>query len=446
MRLILALILVLFATDSLPAAARKVMVIGDSQSEEYAFEAGPDPGFSGPDSSPANANILNWVEILNAHRPAYISFGSYKSDYFGYSDLRNGGFAYNWGVPAFTTADFVEVVESSLLSNFYYYTSKNQMRDQLQDEVAYVVIFLGANDVRSRYGDFYNNTLPSGYTAGIVDNLETLVDFVKGEKSSLRIVLVNIPDPGVTPSKIADHPDAAKRAAASARIATLNQDIANLAAAEGCALADVFALTERIRAATPFYVNGTEFLKAGHPENLPHYLFAKDDFHPATMAQGHFANAILAAINTTWSQAIPLLANRSLLADVLALDPDQPLRDWLLSRGLAAGGFADDPDGDGQVHGLEFALGTHPNRYDASPSSAFLAQRGGILSLVLRQPAASTRNGYLILAAEESADLPQAWVPVPAARTASLPDGGFEAWRPLAGTRGFLRMSVRAAP
>jgi hypothetical protein len=57
------------------AAARKILVLGDSQSEEYDYEV----TFSAPASNPVEANIKNWIEILSARRSAQVSFGSYAS-------------------------------------------------------------------------------------------------------------------------------------------------------------------------------------------------------------------------------------------------------------------------------------------------------------------------------------------------------------------------------
>ena len=435
---------VIFSTTATHAAARKILVMGDSQSEEYAFEAGPDPLFSGPDSDVLNANIRNWIEILAEERAADCDFGSYRSDTYG--DLRGlGGFAYNWSVPGAETGDMVDVIESTIFKNPWYLTSKNQIIDQLEDEVAYVVIFLGANDVRSIYGDFYNNTVPSGFNSTLVANLKKAVDFVQSEKSTLRIVVVNIPDPGVTPSKIAAHPDPAKRAAASARIATLNQSIASMAASEGCALADVMALTELIRAPGNFYLNGRLFQKAGHPENPPDYLFAKDGFHPSTVAQSLFANAILKAINTKWNQNIPLLANREILGDVLGFNPDQPLLDWLTASG-ASGGVWGNLDGDITSNLAEFALGMFPALPDVPGQELTLATRSGQPALVAYFPDVQTRNGYLLVTPQECPSPAGPWTKVPASRFTWLPGGGLECWTPLGNGRAFVRLAITPAP
>jgi hypothetical protein len=75
------------------AAPLRVLVIGDSLTEEYAFEV----PFSAPDSNPAAANARNWPELLSAHRAADLTFDSYNSAYFSYPDLRNGGYKTNNG-------------------------------------------------------------------------------------------------------------------------------------------------------------------------------------------------------------------------------------------------------------------------------------------------------------------------------------------------------------
>jgi lysophospholipase L1-like esterase len=441
-RLFLGLTVIFWGTAT-AAAARKILVMGDSQSEEYAFEAGPDPFFTGPDSDLFNANIRNWIEILTQERAAECDFGNYQTSV--YSDIRIRGFAYNWSVPSAETGDLVDLIDSTILSNPLYWTSKNQIIDQLETEVAYAVIFLGANDVRSIYGDFYNNTVPSGFNSTVVANLKKAVDFVQSKNSSVRIVVVNIPDPGVTPSKIAAHPDPAKRAAASTRIATLNQSIATMAASEGCALADVMALTELIRASGNFYLNGRLFFKAAHPENPPDHIFAKDGFHPSTMAQALFANAILKAINTKWNQNIPLLANREILDDVLGFNPDQPLLDWLTSSG-GSGGVWGNLDGDGTSNLAEFALGMHPARPDVPGQELTIATRSGQPSFVARFPSVSTRDGYLLVSPQETPSPAGPWTNVPPSRFTWLPGGGLECWNPLANGRAFLRLAMSPAP
>jgi lysophospholipase L1-like esterase len=338
-----------------------------------------------------------------------------------------------------------DLIDSTFLSNYLYWISKNQIIDQLETEVAYAVIFLGANEVRSIYGDFYNNTVPSGFNSTVVANLKKAVDFVQSKNSSVRIVVVNIPDPGVTPSKIAAHPDPGKRAAASALIATLNQSIATMAAGEGCALADVMALTELIRVSGDFHLNGRLFLKAGHPENPQDYIFAKDGFHPSTVAQALFANAILKAINTKWNQNIPLLANREILGDVLGFNPDQPLLDWLSISG-ASGGVWGNPDGDGTSNLAEFALGMHPAHADVPGQELTLTTRSGQAAIVVHFPTIQTRDGYLLVTPQESSSPAGPWTNIPPSRFTWLPGGGLECWNPLANGRAFLRLAMTPAP
>jgi hypothetical protein len=75
----------------LEAAPLRVLAIGDSLTEEYAFEL----PFSAPDSNPFSANTENWPKILDGHRAVGFTMGSYQSSLLSYPDLRNGGYKYN---------------------------------------------------------------------------------------------------------------------------------------------------------------------------------------------------------------------------------------------------------------------------------------------------------------------------------------------------------------
>jgi hypothetical protein len=54
----------LLATAS--AAPLRILAIGDSLTEEYHFEL----TFSAPQSDPANANVMNWPELIGKFRAA----------------------------------------------------------------------------------------------------------------------------------------------------------------------------------------------------------------------------------------------------------------------------------------------------------------------------------------------------------------------------------------
>ena len=63
MRMVLILLLALAVNGR--GVSRKIMVIGDSQSEEYRFEV----PFSAPESNPIESNTRNWVELLAERQP-----------------------------------------------------------------------------------------------------------------------------------------------------------------------------------------------------------------------------------------------------------------------------------------------------------------------------------------------------------------------------------------
>lgn len=433
------------------AAPQKILVLGDSQSEEYVFEV----PFSAPDSDPLAANISNWVEILAAERGGEVSFGSYKSNIGDYSDWRNGGYAFNWGVPGFKTSDLVGIIEQDslpwvpTLEELLNYASRNQIKDQLKDDVGWAVVFCGANDVNGSYDDYYNGTVTESTLNGIRDNLAEVIDFIQAnddDNRPVKIVLVNVPDVGVTPDVIGDHGNAAKRATATGKIALLNSKLAALAASEDVALVDYFALTRQMDGPGDFYLNGTAFHKAGDPEkeNRPTYLFAKDGFHPSTVAQAVLGNLILDAMNDRYGTNFTLLPNRGILSDVLGMDPDQPFLDWKSAHGITGTATAD-PDRDGVPLLVEFACGLDPAEPGPPPWTVAPSTDEGT-RMVFSFPRDQS-HGYALTTPEWSVDLASAsWQPVPSAWLTDDAACRYVEVPAAAGPRAFVRLRASVAP
>lgn len=393
-------------------SAPKVLVIGDSLSEEYSFEI----PFSAPDDDPLDANTENWIELLDTHRATAINFGSYASSLASYPDLRNGGFSYNWSVPGAETELWHDVVNSTLFDHPGYLTSRFEIEDQL-DEVDVVVILLGGNDVRSIYGSLYNNSPTSNWITDITDDLKDVIDFIQSNNSSLPIVLCTIPDVGATPDKQAAHPDAAARSVAAGHMAILNTEVTNLAAAEGAHLANIAQLTTEISADSHYFIGATQMIKGSHPNNEPLYLFCKDGFHPATGAQAIIANTILESINTATSSAIPLLEPREIISNLLTLDPDQPYIDWAASYFASTPPMTEDFDNDGLNNLAEYALGTLPHEANSLFSlTQFTQSTQDYLSLTF--PYSEEGERLVEVVSKQSSNLVD-WDPVPNTLTPS---------------------------
>ena len=91
-----------------------------------------------------------------------------------------------------------------------------------------------------------------------------------------------------------------------------------------------------------------------------------------------------------------------------ALSPPAPtFADWITSFGLdpADQGFGDDPDGDGNLNGLENFLGTDPSGADAAGLSAVAVSGGGSNTFVLTHPENATPADDVSAFYEWSTDL-----------------------------------------
>lgn len=418
-----------------PAAPLRVLVIGDSLSEEYAFEV----PFSAPASDPLTANTRNWLELLAARRAAEVSFGSYNSALLSYPDLRNGGYKTNYGVPSFTTGDWLAVIRSTWLDTLssdpvvrLRYPTLLALTRHLTEEADVAVVFLGGNDLKSNYTGVFHDPDPPALLAEVTANLAAIHDFIRARAPALPIVVATAPDIGATPEVASKYHDPARLVIARGRVAAMNAAIEAMAAGRGATVARVHQLTDRVFDEHPFHLNGTEFSLVPDPGNPPLAAFCRDGFHPATMAQALVADILLDALNRATGRNAALLPNREILGPVLGLDPDQPYLDWA----GPAGGMAADPDGDGLPNLAEWLLGSAPGTADGPLAFG----DGGLL----RVPISATAARFAALVVEESAEL-EDWQPVPATRIDVLSDGMWQV-RPAGAARTFYRLAVTPRP
>lgn len=420
----------------------KILTIGDSLTEEYRFEG----LFSGPkvdETVIPIANTRNWVEIVADRRRDVVSFGNFDPNPVAYSDMRDGGYAHNYGVPGFTTTSWIGVIEweelpQRTLGEIAYRVlarrTCEKLAENLRDEsIGVVVVFLGGNDLKSDYAGIFRNEVPPALLQNSVANLSKIVSFVRRNNTTVPIVICTFPDIGATPEVAGRYTDPVLRVRARQRIAGTNAAVISLAGSLGAQVARVDRVTDRVMDETPLYLNGTVFHYPPEDLNPPDRLFCHDSFHPSTVGQALIANQILDAVNRATVSSIPLMANREIIGEVLGLNPDQPYLVWAGS----SGGMTDDPDGDGVPNLVEFLLGRTPN---LAEGASFLTSDGGLSFTPMVGPAR-----FAELTVVESSNLVDDWTEVPSSRLTVEPDG---TWRisPNGADRNFYRLSARPKP
>lgn len=429
--------------------AANVVAIGDSLTAEYdtipEIEGFPNEATRYAEITVPGWESRSWVEVVRRTTAAHFNFGGFTKLRSPWPPPRLSGYEYNWGIPGISVAQYEDFVTSDLFENPGYFALRKPLESQLRSRAHRVVIWLGTNEFRANYGRIYDGGSSDALIAGLIDDLERVIDFVKGKNGRVQIVVANIPDLGATPSRKAAHPDPARRARVTEATESANARIANLAAAEGIGVADVYSQTARLVQGVPTFFGAVEIINDQHPDNHPRYHFTRDGLHPNTPSQIEIARLIIAAFNQRYAAGIPQINDLQALR-VLGINSFQPFLDWLAGFGLQAG-FKTDSDGDTLTNLVEYGFGLNPAQPDADhlPASVGGPVPGfdGSLSIHYQPDPARTRH---VAVQPQYSTNGTSWKDVPSSRIQANPDGMLVAAVPAISGRVFLRLKLSVIP
>lgn len=432
----------------------RMVVIGDSLSAEYDSITGF-TSIAGVEDPTEYAAItvpgwesMSWVEVLGRLRPGVIDFGQTKNTFPGWTDLSNPlqidlrftGYEYNFAVPGFTAAQFEQVVDSSLFSDPQLLYYRQQLAAVLQNQADAAVVWLGANEIRANYGFLYDGNDPTSLINTLSNNLVKVVDFVRAEKPGIQLLMVNLPDLGATPAKQAGQPDPLKRANATAATIQANAAIAQIAAARGLPVANIFPDTYRLIVGETVWVGPVNLFPGSDADNNPRYQFTRDGLHPNTCLQSIIARRIIDSFNQAYGTAIPPITDGEILG-LTGLNPLQTYLDWAATNSLSAAAPGDDPDQDGIVNLAEFVFGLDPAVANAGPVTI---ERSSA-SPVVRYFADPDRQRLVAVDAEWAPTL-GAWSPVPSSNLSTSTNGEVTITLPTNEFDRFVRLRVYQKP
>lgn len=464
----------------LPVSAdEQIVTLGDSLTyayeSEFQFQRDLFPEGIVGDGMPAS--VRNWIEILSKSAPQSSSFDLGVRDSTTVTIPFNQVFQLylrqrgNWAIPGLkihemkrflygeatfneilaSSPEFAGMVELLSYSDFNQTTDFNvsELRGQVQTTAEGLVVFIGGNDVRAKYGDIYNGIGAGTFIADYMADMTAILDKVQAWNPNIEIVVVNVPHVGITPLVRTTSPfDPVKTGRVTTVLRELNRQIAAIAETRQIGYADVFTPTLRMLDGSPLTIHGVTFDGGSGPANGDlDFVWLNgelsDNFHPNTNAQAVIANEIVHAFNQRYQRGIPLLTATQMLVNLSgksAADVEIPFATWMAGFGLAGLGEADDSDGDGIAAGVEFALGLDPTRNDADYVTTGIAAGALELAFPQRLPG----SAHVTLVAESSGDLAGGFSPMPMPPVAA--DGLFHAARPLDSTAGFLRLKATTAP
>jgi hypothetical protein len=325
--------IVVLCVGSAPLAAMDVRlgVMGDSLSDEYS-------------AASYGTYAQNWVQQLELYavsEDGEVELGptAAEAGVGNWGVPRGTGYQYNWARAGDTT--------SGLLSNGQHTGLAGLIPTEC---IPYAVMAIGANDFapgttvyNSIYGNTWNQTQINNYIAGRISNINTALNTVL--PTGVGLVLVTMPDYGVTPAVKASYPNAVGRQRVADVLETVNAQIEQIAIDRRLALADLFGVSEAIFGthASPnsTLLLGNVSINLGQADTSgggnPTAGFVHDGIHPNTTLQGLLANLFIEGLNVGYGAGITpfteaeVLAHRGIAyggADTLPIDVADYVRNY----------------------------------------------------------------------------------------------------------------------
>jgi lysophospholipase L1-like esterase len=468
---ILAVILCLIAPLR---AGTEIITLGDSLTfayeAEFCFEYNIPGGETYGDGFDAS-EVKNWVEILDQNRnedfdlggrmsaeiPFETPFGTFTLELY----LRQER---NWAIPGlkinqlqrFLTSgvgfvelltenpEFEEFADLAEMAEIDF--AVQDLEDQIRTSEGRVVLFIGGNDVRSIYDDVYEGASVEPFRENFLNDAAAILDRVRELNAGIPIVVVNVPQIGITPQIKDGYPfDPMKTRRVTTFLRELNDDLAELARSRGAAVADIFTSTLPLLTDDPLSVYGVPFTNAGSVEGRLDFVWLNGEysanFHPNTNAQALIANEIVGAFNREFDANIPALTASEVLVDLLQRSPsevDMNFANWAESYSLSGLTVGDDDDGDGWPAEVEFALGLNPLLADSEAVSSGVFAEFFELAYPVRLPESS----FVEVVPTTSDNLEQSFQPLEPTPQREE-DGLFHARLSLSQSKGFLRLETR---
>jgi len=180
-------------------------------------------------------------------------------------------------------------------------------------KVDYVVLMIGANDVTYSALDYLNSgdldaTLSAFVTTVTANIKKTLGDIAS--VGSVHQIMANIPDVTQTPLVqqylTQYHATPAQVQAIRNAIITANTQIDSYALTHGIPVFDLYNASINVVAHAPLTLAGVSFTK----------LFASDNYHPAPVDHGLFANAYIDAANRAYNAHLTPISDQQIVRNV----------------------------------------------------------------------------------------------------------------------------------